>query len=130
MTGNEVINKYSSLALAYIGDAHYALVVKEFVINKEEKIDRIQKLTNRYVSAKAQAAIMAELLNSDILTEEEIEVYKRGRNAHMHRPPKNTDVVTYHMSTGFEALWGYLYLVENGGKLEQIWNKIRTFIGD
>ena len=60
------------------------------------------------------------------LTEKEIEVYKRGRNSKAHKAPKNTDPVTYHKSTGFEALWGYLYVSGQMERLEQLWDYIRT----
>ena len=118
--------EYSSLALAYIGDAHYAKTVKRWVIDCEAKMYRMQKHTNRYVSARAQAEIIDSMLDFDLLTEKEIEVYKRGRNSKAHKAPKNTDPVTYHKSTGFEALWGYLYVSGQMERLEQLWDYIRT----
>ncbi len=124
------MKEYSSLVLAYIGDAHYSLTVKRHLIEKDLKVDQLQKHCNQYVSAKAQAAAIDHLLNSNVLSEDEIDVYKRGRNAKSHKAPKNTDVVTYHKSTGFEALWGYLYLGQKWEKLEQIWSLIETMGGD
>ena len=118
--------EYSSLALAYIGDVHYALTVKRWVIDHEVRMDRMQKHTNKYVSARAQAEIIDSLLSLEMLTEEEIEIYKRGRNSKAHKAPKNTDPVTYHKSTGFEALWGYLYVSQKWERLEQLWDFIRT----
>lgn len=118
--------EYSPLALAYIGDAHYALTVKRHVIDLEVKMDRMQRHTNRFVSARAQADIMEYLLAEKLLSEEEEEIYKRGRNSKAHKAPKNTDVVTYHMSTGFEALWGYLYVSGQLDRLGQLWDIIRT----
>ena len=118
--------EYSSLALAYIGDAHYAKKVKRWVIDCEAKMDRMQKHTNRYVSARAQAEIIDSMLAFDLLTEKEIEVYKRGRNSKAHKAPKNTDAITYHVSTGFECLWGYLYLKGRLDRIGQIWDIVRT----
>ena len=118
--------EYSSLALAYIGDAHYAKTVKRWVIDCEAKMDRMQKHTNRYVSARAQAEIIDSMLAFDLLTEKEIEVYKRGRNSKAHKAPKNTDAITYHVSTGFECLWGYLYLKGRLDRIGQIWDIVRT----
>ena len=120
------VNDYSPLALAFIGDAHYNMVVKRYVIDHEVKMDKMQRLTTKYVSAKAQAKIMDKLLHSNVLTEEEIDYYKRGRNSKAHNAPKNTDAVTYHVSTGFETLWGYWYLNGDETKMRQIWDIIET----
>ena len=118
--------EYSPLALAYIGDARYALQVKKLVIDSEVKMDRMQKHTNRYVSARAQASIIDYFLENDLLSEQEIDIYKRGRNSKSHKAPKNSDVVTYHKSTGFEALWGWLYVTEQTERLQQLWDCIKT----
>ena len=59
-----------------------------------------------------------------------MDIYKRGRNAKTNNVPKNTDVQTYHMSTGFEALWGYLYLSKNEERLGQLWDIIKTIVGE
>ena len=123
------VNEVSSLALAFVGDAHYSMKVREYlVMNSHEKTNKLQRLSTRYVSAKAQASIMSELLDRELLTEQEIDIYKRGRNAKSNSVPKNTDVQTYHISTGFEALWGYWYLNGELNRLEQIWNVIRTVV--
>ena len=120
------VNKYPVLTLAFVGDAHYGLIVKERVIDQAVKITEIQKLANKYISARAQARFTEYFLENGIFTEEELEIYKRGRNAKSHKAPRNTDVVTYHVSTGFEAVWGYLYLSGNETRLEQLWNIIET----
>lgn len=120
------ITEYSPLALAYVGDARYGLRVKAHVATCEVKMDRMQRHCNKYVSARAQAEIIEHLIANDILTEEEISIYKRGRNSKAHKAPKNTDAVTYHKSTGFEAMWGYLYLTGSRDRLEQLWDIIRT----
>ena len=119
-------NAYSPLVLAYIGDACYNMMVKEFVITREVKMNAIQRHVNRYVSAVKQAEFMDHLLKNDVLTREETEIYKRGRNSKSHKAPKSADPVTYHVSTGFEALWGYWYLEGNRTRMEQIWDIIRT----
>jgi len=123
------IKEVSSLALAFVGDAHYSTKVREHLVrNTFERPNRLQRLSTRYVSAKAQASIMSELLNRELLTELEMDIYKRGRNAKSNSVPKNTDVQTYHISTGFEALWGYWYLSGEEKRLEQIWNIIKTIV--
>jgi Uncharacterized protein conserved in bacteria len=123
------IKEVSSLALAFVGDAHYSTKVREYLVRSTfERPNRLQRLSTRYVSAKAQASIMSELLNRELLTELEMDIYKRGRNAKSNSVPKNTDVQTYHISTGFEALWGYWYLSGEEKRLEQIWNIIKTIV--
>ncbi len=124
------INEYSSLVLAYIGDAHYGLTVKRYLIEQEVRVDQLQKRCSRFVSAKAQARMMEYLLANGCLSEQEQEIYRRGRNSKSHKAPRSADPVTYHVSTGFEALWGYLYLSGNVERLEQIWNIIRTVEGE
>lgn len=120
------VNEYSPQALAFIGDAHYNMVVKRYVIDKEVKSFAMQKLAAKYCSAKGQANIISYLLDNNLLSQEEIEIYKKGRNTKTHAAPKNTDPITYKMSTGFEALWGYWYLCENETKMRQIWDIIET----
>lgn len=124
------LNTYSPLLLVYIGDAHYGLTVKRFVIDREVKTEKVQRHANRYVSAKKQREFMERLIADGLLTEEEQEIYRRGRNCHSHRSPKNADPVTYHIATGFEALWGWWYLNDDQPRLEQIWERIRTYEGE
>ncbi len=124
------IRQYNPLVLAFVGDAAYGLLVKEYVASKEVKVNDLQKHTTKFVSAKAQAKYVEYFLENNIYTEKELEYYKRGRNCKSHGAPKNTDVVTYHVSTGFEAVWGYLYLEQNWDRIEQLWTIIRTIEGE
>ena len=123
---NEILNRYSPLALAFIGDAHYNLVVKKAAIEKEVKVNGMQNYAADYCSARRQARIAHHLLEQGIYTEEEAEIYKKGRNVKSHQAPKNTDILTYKASTGFEAVWGYWYLTGQQQRMEQIWNIIET----
>ena len=118
---------YSILSLAFIGDAYYNLVVKQYAIDVEVKPDNLQKVAAKYCSAKFQANAIKRLLEENFLTEEEEKLYKRGRNAKSHGAPKNTDILTYKTSTGFEAVWGYHYLNHNEERLMELWEKVRTF---
>ena len=77
--------------------------------------------SNKYVKAKAQADILSKIENE--LTEKELEIVKRGRNAENHHLPKNATVQEYMYSTGFEALIGYLYLTKQDERLEEILGK-------
>ena len=83
------------------------------------KVNDIQTKLISYVSAKSQALVMEEMINKNILTEEEMAVYLRGRNAKVKSKPKNASIIAYKVATGFEALLGYLYL-HNKTRLEAI----------
>ena len=101
----------SPLNLAFVGDGVYELMVRERLVclaNRPNK--ELHKLSVAQVRAEAQAAAMDKLMPH--LTEQELAVYKRGRNAHTSR---NTN--GYHKATGLEALFGYLYL---SGELERV----------
>lgn len=103
------IKEYSPLALAYIGDAVYELVIRLLVLSEgNRQVQKMHKRTSSMVQASAQARMMTVL--NDRLSEEEHAVYKRGRNAKSLSPAKNQSVSDYHKATGFEALVGYLYL--------------------
>lgn len=103
------IKEYSPLALAYIGDAVYELIIRSLVLNEgNRQVQKMHKRTSSMVQASAQARIITAL--NDRLTDEEHAVYKRGRNAKSMSPAKNQSVSDYHKATGFEALMGYLYL--------------------
>lgn len=100
---------YSPLTLAYIGDAVYELVIRTMVVEKgNRQASQLHRLTTSYVKAQAQAA-MIEALESE-LTEEELAIYKRGRNAKSYTSAKNASILDYRKATGLEALIGYLYL--------------------
>ncbi len=100
---------YSPLALAFIGDAVYDLIIRSIVMSHgNRQTHKLHKDAREYVKAAYQATIINRI--ETMLSEEEISVYKRGRNAKSGTVPKNTDIITYKMATGFEALIGYLYL--------------------
>lgn len=100
---------YSPLTLAYIGDAAYELVIRTMVVEKgNRQASQLHRLTTSYVKAQAQAA-MIEALEPE-LTEEELAIYKRGRNAKSYTSAKNVSILDYRKATGLEALIGYLYL--------------------
>ena len=117
----------NALALAYIGDAVYELAIREHVLSQGNY--RQQVLHNRsvaYVSARAQANIVKNL--EPELSEDELAVVKRGRNTKGHAAPKNTDVVQYRYSTGFEALIGHLYLNKDQERLQEIINFAISYV--
>ena len=121
------INRINIITLAYIGDAVYEVYIRENLIEKGiAKVDDLQKRAVSFVSAKSQANILMNLLNNNILTNEELEIVKRGRNYKRSTHPKNTDIQTYKLSSGFEALIGYLYLSKNHNRLKEILNTIEV----
>ena len=114
------INSINIIALAYLGDAIYEVYIREKLLEKGiAKVDDMQKEAVKYVSAKAQSKILEDMINNNILNDEEIDVVKRGRNYKRSIHPKNTDIITYKKSSGFEALIGYLYL-KNKDRLKEI----------
>ncbi|WP_165212291.1 Mini-ribonuclease 3 [Streptococcus tangpeifui] len=115
------VNLINGIALAFEGDAVYSLYIRRHLIFQgQTKPNLLHRLATHYVSAKAQAMLIEAMLNRNLLTEEEVVIYKRGRNAHSHTKAKNTDIITYKMSTGFEAIMGYLHMTEQITRLEEL----------
>ncbi len=100
----------NGIALAYIGDAVWEVFVREHLLEKGlTKPNKLQHRATHFVSAKAQAFLIDQMEQKNELTETEWVYFKKGRNAKSHTSAKNTSVLTYRISTGFEALFGYLY---------------------
>ncbi|TCS94223.1 Mini-ribonuclease 3 [Hazenella coriacea] len=113
----------NSLVLAYLGDAVYELYVRHHLVAKGVvRPQDLQKAAIRFVSAKAQAEVLRSI-ESD-LSPEEIDVFKRGRNAKSGSVPKHAKVSDYRSSTGLEALIGYLYVNQNEQRLQQLMQAI------
>lgn len=105
------------LQLALIGDGVYEIFIRNYILNENDKLNANKMHVNaiKYVKAKSQSLVMHKI--EDLLLEEEVAIYKRGRNAKSGTIPKNADVRDYRMATAFEALIGYLYLVGNNERL-------------
>ncbi len=111
----------NGLALAYIGDAIYELEIRRYLLETgETKPQHLHRLATEYVSARGQAKIIKYFQEEAILTEEELDYFKRGRNSKINTKAKNTDIHRYLQSTGFEALMGYLYLTKQEERLEEL----------
>lgn len=107
---------YSPLVLAYVGDAVYEIMIRTKVINDgNQQVKKLHKQSSELVKAGAQANLI--MILQEELTEEELAVYKRGRNAKSATMAKNASMKDYRMATGFEALVGYLYLSEQFERL-------------
>ena len=117
------IDTINVIALAYLGDSVYEVYIRDMLIKKGiQKVELLQKEAIRYVSANGQAKILRNLISNNLLSDKELDIIKRGRNYKRSSHPKNTDIVTYKMSTGFETLIGYLYLTKQDKRLDEILN--------
>ena len=113
------------ITLAYLGDSIYEVFVRKFLIGRGiAKVEDLQRESIKLVSAKSQAKILDYLTNNNYLNEEELDYVRRGRNYKRESHPKNTDIITYKMSTGFEAMIGYLYFEKKIDRLTEIMNLI------
>ena len=116
------LRECSPLILAYIGDAVFELMVRTHIVEiGQRKIKDIHLDTVAMVKADSQAHIIRQII--DELSEAEQDIVRRGRNTHSH-PPKNADIQAYRMSTGFEALLGYLYLKGDKERLSYLLKRI------
>ena len=113
------IRTYSPLTLAYIGDAIYELVVRTILVEKgNTQVNKLNQRANRLVKASAQSEMIEKL--KPYLTEEEMAVFKRRRNAKSYTMAKNATMSDYRRATGFEALMGYLYLTEQWERMLEL----------
>ncbi len=103
------LREYSPLVLAYIGDDIYDLVIRTILVKGQNcQVQKLHKRASALVKAQKQAEMIEKLMPQ--LTEEEVRIYKRGRNAKSYSKAKNASTLDYRKATGFEALMGYLYL--------------------
>ena len=116
------INTYNPLTLAFIGDSVYEIIVRTIVVNKGNKsVNALAKDKNKLVNAKTQSRI-AEILR-EVFTEEEADIYRRGKNAKTANHSKSAAYSEYHRATGLEAVFGYLYLT---GRLDRCLELLKT----
>ena len=110
LTGDDP-GQYSPLALAFIGDSIYGAVAKSVVVLRGNcPANTLDRRAVKYIKAVSQAKAADHLLDEGILTDEEMAIYRRGRNANSPTTAKNAPVGDYRKATGLEALIGYLYL--------------------
>ena len=112
-------SQFSPLVLAYIGDSVFDLVIKTIQVEKGNRpVNKINKDVTSIVKAEYQAKMMAII--EEKLDEDEMSVYKRGRNAKSYTTAKNASVIDYRKATGFEAVMGYLYLSGRYGRIMEL----------
>ena len=122
---NENINayQYSPLSLAYLGDSVLDLMVKSyFVVNVNKQTYKYHKDVTHIVNAVNQSAFIDSVM--DELSEDELDIYKRGRNANAHSKAKNATRSEYRKATGLEAMIGYLYLKNETERLKYFTDKM------
>ena len=123
-SNNELLDKIlktNLLPLAFIGDSVHTLFVREYVLNNSPlKMDNYHTLASKYCKASTQSKILKEILPS--LTDEEIEIVRRGRNAKPKHHAKNSSIADYSYATAFEVLIGYLYLKGDEIRLNELLN--------
>ncbi|MBE6753597.1 MAG: ribonuclease III [Ruminococcaceae bacterium] len=117
------VKSMSTAALAFMGDAVYSLMVRErLCCSGRAKADTLHKRAVEMVRCDAQSGAMHRVL--DVLTEEEMAVYMRGRNTHQAHVPKNAQPADYRCATGLEALMGYVYLSGNVERLRWLFEQM------
>lgn len=112
------------LVLAFVGDAIYEVMVRTYLIdnNRDMLVHKLHKEAVAFVKAHAQSDYVKIL--QDEFTEEEANIFRRGRNAKSGTVPKNAEVQEYRAATGFESVLGFLYLTEQKERLCVLFNKI------
>ncbi len=119
-------SSYSPLALAFLGDSVLDLHVKKhYVLKANMQSQKYHSLVTRVVSAVNQAAFMDHIEAE--LSEEEKDIYHRGRNASVHTRAKNATMAEYKKATGMEALTGYLYLSGREERIEELVRELLRF---
>lgn len=118
----EEAGSYSPLTLAYIGDGIYEIIIRTLVVTKygNMQVNKLHKKSSSLVKAETQAKMIQVLM--DKLSEEELRIYKRGRNAKSFTSAKNAAIGDYRMATGLEALFGFLYM---DGRMERLQELIK-----
>ena len=112
-------DQYSPLTLAYMGDCAYEIVIRTLLVTKANThVDRLNKKASSLAKAVTQSQMITAI--QEQLTEEELAIYKRGRNAKSYTSAKNASINDYRKATGFEALIGWLYLKGNFERMTEI----------
>ncbi len=115
----------SPLNLAFIGDCVYEMLVRETLVKDANRpVNDLHRESVKYVSAKAQTAAFNKI--EALLTQEELAVFKRGRNAKVGHNPKSASQGEYHIATGVETLFGYLYLTDSRDRIKKLFDAIVT----
>lgn len=113
------IRTYSPLTFAYIGDAIFEMVIRTLIVERGQRAaNTLHKHTTKIVCARTQAAIVEAIMED--MTQEEQDIYRRGKNTKLHSSAKNASLSDYRKATGFEAVCGYLYLSGNTKRIVEL----------
>ena len=116
-------NKLNPISLAFLGDAVYEILVREHLaLQGDRPPEQLHRLAVGFVSAHAQYTAVQKIL--PYLSEEETAAFKRGRNAKVSHIPKGASPAEYHAATGFEALFGHLYLTGQADRMRELFKII------
>lgn len=122
------VRELSPLALAFLGDSVYELYVRATILSRGNRPpSALHKLAVGYVKAEAQSIAMHAI--ADSLSEEEMRIYKRGRNTNIHTVPKHADMQDYRQATGLECLIGYLFATGQNERLDEVLSQAFAAIG-
>lgn len=116
------IRTYSPLTFAYLGDAVFEIIIRTLIVEKGQRAaNTLHKHTTKIVCAETQARMIEAVY--DFLSEQEQNIYRRGKNTKINSAAKHASLSDYKKATGFEALCGYLYLQGNTGRIVEIVKK-------
>lgn len=116
---NSDIHSLSPLTLAFVGDSVYDLLVRQHLVTLANRpVKELNSMKVTLVNCKSQAESMKKII--DFLSEDELDVYKRGRNVKVNTASKHSSIADYHSATGLEALFGYLYLCGNTDRIKEL----------
>ncbi len=118
----ESIKLLSPSVLAFVGDAVYSLLVRTYLADKSRPSGELHSMAVEFVKAPAQAAAFKKI--EPLLSEEELSVFKRGRNFHTSNTPKSSTGADYHTATGLECVFGFLHLSGKNDRIEELFSII------
>ena len=122
------IDEINIASLAYLGDSVYELEIRNHLLaNSKAKVNDLKNESIKYVSAVSQAGILDRLIENGIISSDELSLVKRARNYRPNSKPRYTDIKLYKKATALEALFGYLYLINNTNRIKQL---IKEIFGD
>ena len=117
------LKKLSGSALSFLGDAIFTLKVREYYLDQGYQTPKkLQVMCNKYNSAKGQLRVFNRLKENNFFKDDELEIFKRGRND-IHHIPKNGDLISYETASGLEAITGYLYITDKK-RLEEFFEEV------
>lgn len=125
---NSDIHSLSPLTLAFVGDSVYDLLVRQHLVSLANRpVKELNHMKVTLVNCKSQADAVKVII--DCLSEDELDVYKRGRNVKVNTASKHSSLADYHAATGLEALFGYLYLSSNTERIKELFTLILENVG-